>query len=410
MPEHPGRAEAGGQTAGTGGPGAVASRISGGQRLAALRERLLAEAGAIRTAGNWERCLRAAARLPGEGFANILLIEAQRPGATLLRGYEEWRAAGRAVNRGEPGIAVLSAARQHPGDGRGPRRAAEPGIPRWRDASRVACLWDVSQTSGPPAAVPSPLPGLSGEIPAGLWDALCWLARRQGFAVEREQGAPVDGVTFWTPRRIRIAPGLDAAQATWALAHQLGHVLAHGTAPHPPGATTSGDACTGILRAEADAVALITCARYGIPVPRRPVSPAAWAGTDPRAQPAATVLAIGERAVTAASRITGHLEQALPSAGTAAVVVREPARTPAPGAQPASFPVMPSPGPGARLQGILDRAGAFYRGQLAGSWADGYLRSRGLGPAAARQWGIGYAPAGWTALTGHLLGAGYGEE
>jgi DNA primase len=411
VPEHPGRAEAGGQTAGTGGPGVVASRISGGQRLAALRERLLAEAGAIRTAGNWERCLRAAARLPGEGFANILLIEAQQPGATLLRGYEEWRAAGRAVNRGEPGIAVLSAARQHPGDaGRGPRRAAEPGIPGWRDASRVAYLWDVSQTSGPPAAVPSPLPGLSGEIPAELWDALCWLARREGFAVEREQGAQADGLTFWTPRRIRVLPELDAGQAAWALAHQLGHVLAHGTAPHPPGSTTSGDACAGVRRAEADAVAFITCARYGVSVPRRPGSPAAWAGTDPRAQPAAVVLAAGERVVTAASRITGHLEQVLPGAATGAVVAREPARTPALRAQPASFLIMPSPSSGARLQEILDRAGSFYCGQLAGSWAEGYLRSRGLGPGAARQWGIGYAPAGWTTLTGHLLGAGYAEE
>jgi len=327
----------------------VASRISGGQKLAALRERLLAEAGTIRTAGDWERCLRSAARLSGEGFANILLIEAQRPGATLLKGYEAWRAAGRAVSRGEPGIEVLSSARQHPGNaGRGPRRAAEPGIAGWRDASGAGYVWDVSQTSGAPVAVPPSVPEAPGEVPAGLWDGLCWLARRKGFAVEHEQGAPVDGVTFWTPRRIRVLPGLDAGQAVWALAHQLGHVLAHGTAPHPPGATTSGDACTGALGAEADAVAFITCARYGIPVPRRPGSPAAWAGTDPRAQPAAVVLAAGERAVTAASRIIGHLEQVLPGAATGAVAAREPARAPALRSQPASFPIMPSSSPGAR--------------------------------------------------------------
>ena len=77
------------------------------RKLADLRARLHEEARALRTPGDWTRCLHLAARLlPGESFANILLIFSQRPGATLVRGYREWRAMGRQVSRGEEGIEV----------------------------------------------------------------------------------------------------------------------------------------------------------------------------------------------------------------------------------------------------------------------------------------------------------------
>jgi len=131
------------------------------RKLAALRSRLHAEAQAVRTPEDWARCLRLAARLPGESFANILLISAQRPGATLLHGYDAWRTLGRQVGRQEKGIAIFSAARQpSPGhkDPRPGQAPAEP-VPSWRDAERVAYLWDLSQTSGPAvtesAAIPS---------------------------------------------------------------------------------------------------------------------------------------------------------------------------------------------------------------------------------------------------------------
>ena len=148
--------------------------------------------------------------------------------------------------------------------------AEEPGQDHsWRDADRVTYVWDLSQTTGQPVPLPPPSPRRQGEAPPGLWDCLCWLARREGYAVEREHGCPDDGTTFWAARRIRIPPGLRRAQAVWALAHQLGHVLLHHTHSYPPGTTTSG--CTGIRKAEADSVACIICARHGI-TPSTPFS------------------------------------------------------------------------------------------------------------------------------------------
>src|ERR1700757_4197635 len=78
------------------------------QRIAALRIRLHETAGQIGSAEDWIRYLRAAARLHGETWANVLLISSRIPDATLVRGYEAWHTAGRQVNRDEKGIEIFS--------------------------------------------------------------------------------------------------------------------------------------------------------------------------------------------------------------------------------------------------------------------------------------------------------------
>ena len=301
-------------------PGLAASAAPSGQdehreqRLAALVARLHEVAGQIRTAGDWDKCLRAAARLHGESWANVLLISSRIADATVVKGYQAWQADGRQVSREEKGIEIFSGAqRKEPGrhdDG------GEDGHRSWRAARRVAYVWDVSQTSGRPVPLAPAVPVPPAEAPGELWDCLCWMARREGFAVEREDGCPGDGVTFWAARRIRVLPGLPAGQAAWALAHQLGHVLVHNTVTYPPGSATSG--CQGVRRAEADSVAFIIAVRYGIPAGHVFSSPQTWAGRDPRAQPAAAILAAGERITTAAAKIARLVDQRLAETGLTA--------------------------------------------------------------------------------------------
>jgi len=383
------------------------------QRIAPLRIRLHETAGQIRFAGDWARYLGAAARLHGETWANVLLISSRIPDATLVRGYEAWRAAGRQVNRDEKGIEIFSGTRQRQEpDGRGAEAAGRDHS--WRDARRVAYVWDLSQTTGQPVPLPLAFPAPQGEAPPGLWDCLCWLARREGFAVEREDGSPGDGTTFWAARRIRIPPGLTSGQATWALAHQLGHVLVHNTIAHPPGTTTSG--CHGIQKAEADSVAFITCTRYGIRAEHAFSSPRTWAGTDPRAQPAAAILTAGERITTAAAKISRLLDHHLAGNRPAARPAAEPATTashnerpPQPAAAQVTAP-LPAPEPDPRISSALDDAVQFYDGQLACSWVPAYLAERGIGHATSRHWHIGYAPGGWTALTDHLRALGHDDH
>jgi DNA primase len=396
-------------------PGQAGEREEHRQRtLGRLRARLHEAAVALRAPDDWAACLGLAARLPDEDFANILLIHAQRPGAAMVRDYQQWTAAGRQVRKGEGGIAIFAIPRRPPAQ-RQDQDQNEPE-PVWRKADRVTYIWDLSQTTGSPAAAAAVRPS---DPPAAVWEALCWLARREGYAVELEHGPPPDGTMFWAIRRIRIPPGLSGEQAVWALAHQLGHVLLHHDPGYPPGTTT--DRCAGLRKAEADSVAWITCARHGItPVGGLPY-PASWAGTDPRAQPAAIILAAGHRITAAGTRITRHTSHIL-HGDPAPVLLTRPGPvaqaanpdtgqqdtvTPQPAIQPT---VSHAPEPDGTIRRVLADAHAFYTGQLAGSWAPRYLRARGLTADAIQHWHIGYAPAGWTALTSHLRRLGHHDD
>ena len=403
-------------------PGQAREREEDRQRtLGALRARLHDDAQALRTPDDWGACLGLATRLPGEDFANILLIHAQRPGATLVRDYQQWTAAGRQVRKGEHGIAIFTV----PPRPRAQRQDEdqdqdEPG-PAWREADRVTYIWDLSQTTGPPLS--DDAARLSHDPPAGVWDALCWLARRQGYAVELEHGPPPDGTVFWAARRIRIPPGLSGEQAVWALAHQLGHVLLHHDPGYPAGTTTSG--CAGVRKAEADSVAWITCARHGITPAGGLPYPASWAGTDPRAQPAAAILAAGHRITTAATRITRHTSRILH--GDPAPVL---AARPGPATQATITPARASraPPPPRRAPRPSSPPSATHRNQTAPSAASSPTpmpSTPGSSPAAGHpatctpaaspptpssDWHIGYAPAGWTALTSHLRRLGHHDD
>ena len=167
-------------------------------------------------------------------------------------------------------------------------------------------------------------------------------------------------------------------------------------------------------------VAWITCARHGI-IPGGLPYPANWAGTDSRAQPAAAILAAGHRITTAGTLITGHTSRILhgttpprssPPAPPPRPAPAQASRTPPrPGHTPLTEPATGhAPEPDGAIRRVLADAHAFYSGQLAGSWAPGYLHARGIPAATIQHWHIGYAPAGWTALTSHLRSLGHHDD
>ena len=373
------------------------------QRLATLQIRLHEAAQDIRTPDDWARYLQTAARLPAETWANIVLISARKPDATLVQEHQAWRTTGRYVSRDEQGIAIFAAEPPHKSNRRDP--GDDEQARSWRDAHHVTYVWDLSQTSGQPLPARTAIPSPPAQAPPGLWDALCWLARRQGYAIDREPGGPDDGTTLWAARRIRVLPGLTTSQAIWALAHQLGHVLMHDPISPAPGTTTTG--CQGVRKAEADSVAFITCLRHHVPLEHTFASPQTWAGTDPRAQPATAILAAGQRITTAADTISRHLDHHPPASTTGL-----PAPAPAEPAAPTLAAVTSAPPPerDPRIDSVLLDAEQFYVSQLASSWVPAYLQGRGITAAAIGEWHIGYAPRGWTALTSYLRGRGHHDD
>jgi DNA primase len=377
------------------------------RQIAELRDRADAQIRSLITGEDWAVWLRLAARLPGMGFTNILLIAAQRSSVTFVAGYQEWQAQGRHVRSGEPGIQVFAQPRTSSGKPRSSPAAgaeAQGGTANRGREGRLTYVWDIAQTEGAAHADdPVQLPS-AGGTPPGLWDALTWLARREGFAVEREACDPRPGLTNWSNRRIRIRPGLDAPEAGRVLIHELGHILVHGRSPHQQGDSTAG--CRGIQKIEADSVAFIVATRLGMDTScySWPYV-ASWAGRDQRARPQETIRATGSRIATAAAAIAAHLDTTL--FGTPAQpAVRIPDATRV-NAAPASAPDPDSSEP--EISRILLDAERFYCDHLSHSWVPGYLAARCFGPATVEQWRIGYASAGWTALTSHLRRLGHDD-
>src|SRR5438132_2986522 len=57
---------------------------------------------------DWQRWLRVAARFPRYSFRNTLLIQLQRPDASVVMGYRAWQALGHQVRKGEKSISILA--------------------------------------------------------------------------------------------------------------------------------------------------------------------------------------------------------------------------------------------------------------------------------------------------------------
>ena len=80
-------------------------------KLKAAHDKLQAAVEAIVSGDEWQRMLKSAARFHKYSFSNILLIQIQRPDATLVAGFNKWKSLGRCVRRGEKGIAILAPCR-----------------------------------------------------------------------------------------------------------------------------------------------------------------------------------------------------------------------------------------------------------------------------------------------------------
>jgi DNA primase len=271
---------------------------------------------------------------------------------------------------------------------------AGPGYPR---NGQDWASWLRHANHAQPASRPPPSPSNT----EAAWIALSHLARREGFTVERANCAGADGFTTWHNRKIRISPDTAPDQAVVTLTHQLGHVLLHGQiARLEPSATVP---CTGLRKVEADSVAYLAATSIGIGTPTITFPHVTrWAGTDPRARPAATIQAVTSRILTATAAITALFD--------AADLVHEQLLAPARSATPEQASERAGPFvPRSDHVRIHQQAAQFFRTQMPSSWVPGYLDRRGLAAAVQDNWQAGYAPAEWNALTRHLQTAGYSE-
>jgi DNA primase len=328
----------------------------------------------------WAAWLEQASRHGRYGFTNTLLIPAQRPAATDVRSYDDWKKQGRHVLRGETGIRILS----------------RSGKPR--------SVFDIEQTDGAAPEVSEPV---------STSEALARLARLTG-----DLGLYLDRGQGWTylgdpAKRLFIAPEMEDLAAATHLAHQFAHVL--DVQGRPKTANLDQDACQGASRAFADSVAFLVLTEIGLPTGHLSFSPPrSWAGSDERANAAGAIRLVGEQVVRTTSRLRYRLNKLQPVSSGAAVrkAKEEGTVTSIPSAsQEGPDTELPTTDvPCEELLAAIDDAHRFFVANLDGNWGASYLASRGFTADVQARWQVGHAVRPHQALVQHLRQRGHSDE
>ena len=232
--------------------------------LESMHAQLVERVSSLDSSQEWGAWLRFANSFHQYSFNNTVLIWAQKPEATMVAGYRAWQAKGRQVRRGEAAIRVLGpvTARQPRLDDHGRRVTGEDGKPVQEVrvvGVKPVSVFDVSQTDGDPLPEPPQAQMLTGQAPAGLWDALQTFVESRDYTVSRgdcPDGA--NGATMFDQRQVLVRADVDDAQAVKTLAHEAGHVLMHPPEQREP------FACRGIVEVEAESVAFMVTAAHGL--------------------------------------------------------------------------------------------------------------------------------------------------
>jgi len=269
----------------------TASATGGQDKLAALHEQISDGVAALVESDGWRAMLDTAAKFHSYSLGNLLLIGGQAPQATRVAGFRSWQSLGRQVRKGERGIAILApctyrpkaADRTEPAAPAGQEPAttsgggAVPGAGGKKQVRgfRVVHVFDLSQTEGAP--LPDVAPTLlTGQAPAGLWDALEGQVLGHGYTVHRGDTGRANGWTDPTSRTVRVSGGVDDAQAVKTLIHELAHLEAGHVADLPTYAT-----CRGRCEVEAESIAYVVAAAQGMDASGYSVAyVAGWAGPD----------------------------------------------------------------------------------------------------------------------------------
>jgi len=294
----------------------TASTTGGQEKLAALHEQISDGVAALVESQGWRAMLDTAAKFHSYSLGNLLLIALQAPQATRVAGFRSWQSLGRQVRKGERGIAILApctyrpkaADRAEPAAPAGPApttscsggAAPDAGGKQQVRGFRVVHVFALSQTDGAP--LPDVAPALlTGQAPAGLWDALEGQVLGHGYTVHRGDTGRANGWTDPTSRTVRVSGDVDDAQAVKTLIHELAHIEAGHVGDLPTYAT-----CRGRCEVEAESVAYVVATAQGMYASGYSFAyVAGWAGGD-----LSVVRQAGETVTKTARRILARLDAA----------------------------------------------------------------------------------------------------
>jgi antirestriction protein ArdC len=178
-------------------------------------------------------------------FSNVYLIWLQCPLASYVMGYQQWKALGRQVRKGETSIAIIAPITKKRDD-------EEKGYDLVGD--KTASVFDISQTDGNSLELPIPkiLEGSSDEI-YNVIKRLETHCQGQNIDLTYEPLERAKGMYSKTKHSIIIRDDLPPLQTLKTFVHELAHTLMH---------RETNDRVKGEL--EAESCAFLVCDALGL--------------------------------------------------------------------------------------------------------------------------------------------------
>ena len=233
----------------------------------ALAEQLTDAVTELTTSAAWLQMLRVAARFTRYSPTNCLLLwmQAEQRGVTLSRvaGYRSWQAMGRQVVKGARSFAVRAPVRRRLTVEEATERVESGQWPAFDGDGRPALVvrgfklervFRYEDTEGEPLPEAPEVGYVTGDTPAGAWQALASLVIRAGYPLTAEaENGDTRGHTHFTNKIVNVDPSYDLAERVHILVHELGHIrcdhqnrrdLSRGARPRPSRWRSSSTRCS----------------------------------------------------------------------------------------------------------------------------------------------------------------------
>lgn len=261
----------------------------------------------LQTDEGWKQYLDYMKDFHSYSFGNVLLIQMQKPGATKVAGYRQWREKGRFVRKGEKGIAIFG-----------------PPVPRKRKKESASGeggdekedektggtfhftvhVYDITQTDPLPGhedmTEKNPVKLLQGEDSKGTFTKVATLLTGQGWEVSSEPIAHigVNGYTEPGTRKVVVNSENSPAQQAKTMIHEWAHIeLGHVED------LNEYQQHRGRMEAEAESVAYVMSGILGEDSSGYSVGyVAGWTRNDPE-----TVKEVGEKVLATVNRMCATL-------------------------------------------------------------------------------------------------------
>lgn len=211
----------------------------------------------------WKNWLNFIAAFHTYSLKNGLLIMAQRPEASLVAGFNQWKERGRQVRKGEKAIRIFGySTKKITTTDPDTNEETENKVSRFP----ILSVFDIDQTDpidGHPlanAADEHRPELLTGADPTGIAAQLTNYMHNQGWTITTE--TITDSANGYTTqdgsKRIVLGDDLEPAAKTKTLIHEIGHALMHARDGLP------ADYHRGTLEVEAESVAYVLAAMHGL--------------------------------------------------------------------------------------------------------------------------------------------------